>query len=155
MADEAIHATELIVDTIKAETVQAKTTTIDTGGGILADGVIKTEGGKFVGRDTIEHANSPSQVVSFISPDNALLWSRLSDMVAAQEKSVNAQTNLTVALDDLPNRVGKLEVVYKPATEFEKLIIRLLVSVAAAIGISIGVAVWAWRATQNRRRWWR
>lgn len=139
MTEDKIHASELAVDTMTVEKVEAKTTNIDTGGGVMVDGFVKTEGGKFIGRDAIDKANSPSQVVSFISPDNAILWTEI--------------TKLVRSLDDLPNRVGKLEVVYKPATEFEKLIIRLLMAVVAAVALLIGGALFEWNKSR-KRHWW-
>lgn len=70
------------------------------------------------------------QVIKFTSADNAILWSEI--------------VNLRVALDDLPNRVGKLEVIYKPATSFEKIIFTVLGVVVVVLLVIVGILIYLW-----------
>ena len=89
-------------------------------------GEVGTAGGKFVARDD----NNRQQNLYFNNSDNAIIWSKLMELV--------------VSLDDLPNRVGKLEVIVKPATRFERMIIAILAVVVVILFVVGGVVFYLW-----------
>lgn len=90
--------------------VPAAATVTDTGGGAAVQGNVETGGGHVIGRDDMRYSPSGNiSGVTFTNQDNAMLWNAL---IALSEK-VNV---VDVKLDDLPNRVGKLEVKVDPAS---------------------------------------
>lgn len=81
---------------------------ISTGGGAAIEGSVDTGGGQMTGRDDASHRQRNSQrsdmqqSVNFSNPDSMQLYLYLTAMDANIRE-------LTVKMDDLPNRVSQLE----------------------------------------------
>lgn len=86
----------------------------DTGGGVAVQGGVETGGGKMTGRDDVRYSpNATTGSITFGNQDNAILWNAIVMLGDRLNERINT---IDVKLDDLPARVGKLEVRVPPIT---------------------------------------
>lgn len=84
-------------------------------GGAAIDGNVSSGGGNVTGRDDRRDPRQRSdQNITFTSQDNLTLYLTLQDMRADIRQNNAYISDVNVRLDDLPNRVSKLEIVLKP-----------------------------------------
>lgn len=113
--------------TIKIEgaTIEGVTTATvtNTGGAAAVQGDVHTGGGNMTGHDSVRYApNTTTGNVTFGNQDNAILMNAIITMGNQVNERINAVGNdlnnkintVDVKLDDLPARVGKLEVKVEP-----------------------------------------
>ena len=84
--------------------------------------------GKNITAERTEQQNR--QNVVFNNSDNNVIWHELL-------KITSTVSDLVAKLDSLPDRVGKLEVILKPASAFEKMFYFLIVAVVVLVGFVI------------------
>jgi len=105
-------------------------------------GDIDSGGGKVMARD------DASRTINFNNSDNGIIWSKLIQMAEqSSDQRMHIERSifsLTTALDDLPNRVGKLEVIVRPASAFQKMLIAILLLMIIVVAVVAGVVLYMW-----------
>lgn len=108
MAEEKI----IKIEGATIEGVVPAATVTDTGGGAAVQGGVTTGGGHVTGRDDVRYApNATTGNITFGNQDNAILMNAIITMGDRLNTRINA---IDVKLDDLPGRVGKLELKVDP-----------------------------------------